>query len=302
MKMTRKNFLKTGTILAGGMLIPSNKLLASMKELSSNFKMIRDNIGIYTERGGTMGFYADKDAMIVVDTEFPDSAKNFIDGIKKITDRKIDIVLNTHHHGDHTSGNIVFKDYTSMIVAHEKSKELQQKFYGNDPSKPQAYPNVTFADEWILDLGPEKIWAKHICSAHTGGDSIIHFQNSNVVHMGDLVFNRVYPYIDISGGASLNGWTKFLEKSLTMFDKDTLYIFGHSQNQDMCYGHANDLLVMKNYITALIDFVTSEIKTGKTKEQIAYASEIPGVKDVKEQRDGMRKMNLERAYEDLTKN
>ncbi len=286
--------------MAGGMLFSGSRMIEAMQSLSGNFKMVRGKIGIYTERGGTIGYFAGKDALIVVDTQFPDTAKNFLQGIRTITDRKIDVVLNTHHHGDHTSGNIFFKDYTSMIVANEKCKELQQKFYGNDPSKPQVYPNLTFSDEWTLDLGAEKILSRHICPAHTGGDSIIHFQKANVVHMGDLVFNKIYPYIDLPGGCSLNGWIEYLEKTLALFDKDTLYIFGHSQTQDMCYGSANDLLAMKNYLLALIDFVSKEIKAGKTREQIAVANEIPDVTDVKESREGMRKMNLEKAYKYLT--
>ncbi len=300
MKITRKKFLKAGTILTGSLFFQGGKVFAAMQNQSNGFKTVRGNFGIYNERGGTIGWFANKDALIVVDSQFPDTAKNFTDGIKKKADRKIDLLFNTHHHGDHTSGNIYLKDFASIIAAHENSKALQQKFYGNDPSKPQAYPTITFVDEWTLDVGKEKVWAKHFCPAHTGGDAIIHFQNTNVVHMGDIVFNKVFPYIDLPGGASINQWIEFIEKSVPLFDKDTIYIFGHSQFQNMCVGKADDVYKMRDYLSALINFVSKEMKEGKTKEQIASASEIPGVKDVKEQRDGMRKMNLEKAYEYLT--
>lgn len=300
MKFTRKNFLKTGAVLAGGLVFQSNKVLSALQNQSSGFKAVRGNFGIYNERGGTIGWFANGDVLIVADSQFPDTAKNFMDGIKKKVDRKIDLLFNTHHHGDHTSGNIYLKDSASMIAAHENSKALQRKFYGNDSSKPQTYPTVTFADEWTLDLGKEKVWAKHFCPAHTGGDAIIHFQNTNVVHMGDIVFNKVFPYIDLPGGASLHKWIEFIEKSVPVFDRDTLYIFGHAQSQETCIGKSDDVYAMRDYLSVLINFVSKEIKEGKNKEQIASASEIPGVKDIKEQRDGIRKMNLEKAYEYLT--
>ena len=302
MKFTRKSFLKSGAILTGGLIFQSGKIFSAFQNQSNGFTTVRGNFGIYNERGGTIGWFANNDALIVVDSQFPDTAKIFMNEIKKKTDRKIDLLFNTHYHADHTSGNIYLKNFSSIIAAHENSKALQQKFYGNDPLKPQAYPTVTFEDEWTLDLGKEKVWAKHFCPAHTGGDAIIHFQNSNVVHLGDIVFNQVFPYIDLAGGASLNGWIEFIEKSIPLFDKDTIFIFGHSQNPEMCVGNAADVFAMKNYLLALISFVSIEIRNGKTKEQISAASEIPGVKNVVEQRDGMRKMNLEKAYEYLTVN
>lgn len=300
MKVNRRSFLKAGAFLTGGMLFQGNKVLSVLQQQPGTFKTVRGDFMIYNEAGGTIGCFANKDALIVVDSQFPDSAKNFRSGLKQKLDRKIDLLLNTHHHRDHTSGNIYLKDFSSIIAAHENSKVLQQKFYGNDPTKPQAYPTMTFADEWTFDLGKEKIWAKHFFPAHTGGDSIIHFQNSNIVHVGDIVFNRVYPYIDLPGGADLSLWIEFIEKTVPLFDKDTIYIFGHSQSQDMCIGNATDVYAMRDYLGSLIDFVSKEIKVGKSKEQIASSSEIPGVKDIKEQHDGMKKMNLEKTYEYLT--
>ena len=300
MRFTRRTFLKSGAILTGGMFFQGNKIISALQDRASGFRTVRGDFGIYNEYGGTIGWFANKDALIVVDSQFPETAKHFMDGLKKKVDRKIDLLLNTHYHRDHTSGNIYLKDYSSIIAAHENSKALQQKFYGNDPSKPQAYPTVTFADEWTFDLGKEKVWAKHFCPAHTGGDAIIHFQNTNVVHMGDIVFNKVYPYLDLPGGCSLYQWIEFIEKTVLLFDKDTICIFGHSQSQDMCIGKAGDVYAMRDYLTALINFVSKEIKAGKTKEQIALASEIPGAKNILDEKDGMIKMNLEKTYDYLT--
>jgi len=300
MKTTRKNFIKTGAILAGGLLLNGNKIVSAFNIKTERLKKVRDNFFIYNERGGTIGVYINGDIIVVVDSQFADTAKNLHN---EITNKKINLLFNTHHHGDHTSGNLYFKDYTSIIAAHEKCVEFQKKAaQGTEREKDQVYANITFADEWTMDLGKEKVWAKHICPAHTAGDAVIHFVNSNVVHVGDLVFNKTYPFIDLNGGGNLHGWVDYLIRLNDYFDKDTIFVFGHAKNDDFVTGNKNDLTAMKNYLSALIDFVSNGINAGKTKEEISSVEVIPGVVGVEETRPGFIKMNLERAFDLLIKN
>lgn len=300
MKLTRKDFIKTSSIITAGLLLPIKSFSRFLSE-DDNFKKIRDNIGIYTERGGTIGWYVSNDAVVVVDSQYPETARNFMEGLKKKTTRKIDLLFNTHHHGDHTAGNIYLKDYTDKIVAHEKCLELQKKFYGNDPNKPQVYPDTTFKDEWTVILGKEKVTAKYFGTAHTGGDSVIYFEKANFAHVGDLVFNKTYPFIDLSGGASLEGWIDVLEKIAVHYLKDTVYIFGHGITNDLVTGNSDNLYAMRSYISALFDFVSKEIKSGKTSEEINKTTSIRGFENLKERWTGALKMNIEKTYEYLTK-
>ena len=303
MKFTRKEFLKASSILAGGILLPGSNNFGRMLQQQStgNFKNLRDNLGIYTEKGGTIGWYVSDDAVVVVDSQYPETAKNFYAGLQKKTPRKIDILFNTHHHADHTSGNIYLKDFANRIIAQENCKALQEKAYGNDPAKPQAYPDATFKKEWTQNLGSETVSAKFFGNAHTGGDSVIHFQNANVAHVGDLVFNRTYPFIDSNGGGSVANWPVVLERVINYYPKETTFIFGHGASDDLVTGSMADLIAMKNYLSALVEFVSGEIKNGKTKEQIASANEIPGFADLKERWAGARKMNLEKTFDELIK-
>ena len=249
-----------------------------------------------------MGWYVANDSVIVIDSQFAESAEHFYEGLKTKTSRKIDFLINTHHHRDHTSGNYFLRRFTNKIVSTEKCRELQEKFNGNNPDNPQAYADITFADDWTLNIGNEKIYAKHFCPAHTGGDAVIHFEKTNVVHMGDLVFNKVYPVIDLPAGADLKGWIEFLEWGVKHFDKDTIYVFGHAQNTDMVVGSNKDLFAMRDYITALLDFVNKEMKAGKNRDDVVSASQIPGVTDVKEMWKGAMKRNLENAFDYLSAN
>lgn len=300
MKITRKDFLKTSYILAGGMMLPT-KLFSSVLDEPANFKKLTDNIGIYVERGGTIGWYVSKDAVVVIDSQFPDAAKNFMTGLQTKTSRKIDLLFNTHHHGDHTSGNYYLKNFTNKIVAHENCKILQEKNDKKDPANPQAYADATFKNTWSEDLGKERVTASYFGPAHTGGDAVIHFEEANIAHVGDLVFNQTFPYIDANGGGTIQSWPVVLEKIIKHYSRDTKFIYGHAISNDLLVGTVDDLKFMKDYFYTLIDFVKGEIEKGKTKDEIIAAVTIPGFENLKERREGMRKMNLERAYDELTK-
>lgn len=301
MKLTRKDFLKTGALLSGGMLLGSGRLLANLQVQTYGFKELKNNIGIFTERGGTIGWYATNDGVVVIDSQYPETAKNLIAALQQKTPRKIDILFNTHHHGDHTSGNIFLKDYAGKIVANENCKMFQEKNDKKDPAKPQAYATATFTNTWSEEIGKEKVTAKYFGPAHTGGDSVIHFENANIAHVGDLVFNQTFPFIDSNGGGSIKSWYETLGKIIKHYEKDTLFIFGHAISDDLLTGNVNDLVSMQKYLGALAEFVDGEIQKGKTKEEIAAAAEIPGFANLKERWQGARKMNLEKVYDELAK-
>ncbi len=301
MKISRKKFLKAGTILTGGLFLQGSNLLSAFQNQPAGFSKITENIGFFTERGGTIGWYAANDGVVIIDSQYPETAKNLIAGIKQKSDRKIDLLFNTHHHGDHTSGNVYLKEYVNKIVAQENCKALQEKSYGGDPAKPQVYADATFKNTWSENIGKEKVTAIYFGSAHTGGDSVIHFEDANIAHVGDLVFNRTFPFIDPNGGGTIKDWHNTLGKIIKYFSKDTRFIFGHSITPETITGTKQDVEYMRDYFEALIEFVSDEIKKGKSKEEVAMALVIPGFENLKERREGMRKMSLENAYIQLSK-
>jgi glyoxylase-like metal-dependent hydrolase (beta-lactamase superfamily II) len=301
MNITRKTFLKTSALVTGGAIISGNKLLASMLQEDNRLQVIRGNYGIYTEQGGTIGWYINDDALIVVDTQSKETAKNFFDLVRKKTDRRIDIVFNTHHHGDHTSGNPFFRDLADKIVAHENCPVLQKKRNEHRSEEPLVYADTTFSESFTNDLGSETVNAFHLIPAHTGADSVIHFEKANIVHMGDLVFHNVFPYVNLEDEAHLSGWMDYLNIVHDKFDDDTIFIFGHGQSNDLdkVTGKRKDLLVMRDYLTALLDFTQKEISKGKSEEEAAAAKSIPGVSKRKELWDGAMAANIKEAYKEL---
>ena len=163
--------------------------------------------GIFTERGGTIGFLLSKSGNVVIDSQFADTAPHLIADIQKRNTFPIRYLLNTHHHGDHTSGNIAFKGMVDHVAAHENSL-LNQKTVAekNKTVDKQLYPDITFSKEWKLKVGDEKIKTSYFGPAHTNGDAIYHFQHANIMHVGDLMFNKRHPFVDRSAGASMSNW------------------------------------------------------------------------------------------------
>jgi glyoxylase-like metal-dependent hydrolase (beta-lactamase superfamily II) len=296
MKLTRKQFLKTSVILGSGLLFQGNRVIHSVLKDDPGFTNLGENIGIFKENGGTIAWYAADDAIIIIDAQFPKSAKHLVAGLKKKTNRKFDMLINTHHHHDHTDGNVVIKDFVQDIVANENCVKLQLKNNIDGGKKKVVAANKTFKDKWSAAIGKQKINAMHLYNAHTGGDSVIHFENQNIVHVGDLVFNGIYPWI---GGAmdesGLIGWVKYLEAIADRYPSNTTYVCGHGKDNVVL--KKADLYVMRDYISALHDFVKSERKKGKNREQIASSTSIPGVKNRVEAWEGAMKANLEAAYE-----
>jgi glyoxylase-like metal-dependent hydrolase (beta-lactamase superfamily II) len=266
--------------------------------LAGTVKMLRNNVGIYTERGGTMGFFLSKEGIAVVDSQFPEQSTNFISEIKKSSEAGFRYLINTHHHGDHSGGNISFKGLVQNVVAHENSainqKTAAQKAKSEDK---QLYPDLTFAKKWKGRLGGEKIVMNYFGPGHTNGDSIIYFEEANIAHMGDLLFNRRHPFIDRTAGASIENWIKVLDKAAHKYERDTLYIFGHAAEGYEVTGSTADLAAFKDYLQRLLDFARKESKAGVAKEAFLKNTTIPGV--TKWKGDGIERP-LTAAFEEVT--
>lgn len=233
------------------------------------FTPLRRNVGIFQGRGGTIGWLADSNAIVAIDSQFPGSANDFINGIQSFSDQSIDTLINTHHHGDHTAGNVAFQDLVKQIVAHENVPGLQKSAAeAQSNGEEQAYPDVTYSSEWSLDTGDEIIRLNYYGNAHTGGDSVVTFEKANVVHMGDLVFNRWYPFIDRNGGASVQNWINVLETVVDNTSSDTRFIFGHGNSEFGVTGNQADVLVMRDFLSRLIEEVESGLNAGKSKDEI----------------------------------
>jgi len=289
MPQSRRDFLALSAVgfVAGAIGRPALARAWQQQPAPVNavFTPIRGNVGYFTGSGGTIGYLVNTAGVAVIDTQFMNTAKMCLDGLQERSkNHGVDILINTHHHGDHTGGNMVFKGIAKKHVANKRAAELQQQVYetavksaadkgGNAPTA-ILVADRTFTDTWSEKLGDETITAKTYTPAHTGGDAIVFFEKANVVHMGDLLFNRSHPFIDRAAGASVTNWVKMVEAVSKAHNNDTVFIAGHANAKFPVICSQADLSVMRNYMTALLDFVNAQIKSGKSKEQIVAMTDV----------------------------
>jgi glyoxylase-like metal-dependent hydrolase (beta-lactamase superfamily II) len=296
--MHRRSFIRNTALTFGALTLAQQNILASFFDDPWKIKMLRGDVGIFTERGGTIGFLLGKKSITVVDAQFPDQSKHLIDELKKRSDKAVRYLINTHHHGDHTAGNISFKGIAQNVVAHRNSLINQQTVAQKNKSEDkQLYPDITYTDKWKKRLGGEKVSLHYFGEAHTNGDSVVYFEKANIAHMGDLMFNRRHPFVDRSAGASISNWIRVLDRVADKFERDTTYIFGHAAEGYEVTGTAADLMSFKGYLQRVLDFAQQEINAGKTKEEFIQNKSIPGETEWKG--DGIERP-LTAAYEEIT--
>lgn len=296
--MKRRIFIQNAGMSLGILALSQNQALANfIAQLPFKMTILRGDVGIFTEQGGTIGWLVNKEGIVVVDSQFPNSAAHLIQELKKKSDRPVKYLINTHHHGDHTGGNIAFKGIAEHVIGHanclinQRATAVAQK-----TEDKQLFADTVFNKRWKTKVGSQKINAQYFGAGHTNGDAIIHFEDANIAHMGDLMFNKRFPFIDRNAGANIRSWINVLDKAITKYDSDTLFIFGHALDPEKVTGKKEELKAMQNYLEKLLLFVGNEKKAGKTKEQILKTSSIPGAADFQGQ--GIER-SLTAAYDEL---
>ena len=283
MPLNRRQFLTSSSVAIAASAFDWRTLLAQTipgagSASADAFTLVRGTVGTFTGQGGTIGWHIDAKTIVVVDSQFPASAKTCLDGVnERAPARQLDYLVNTHHHGDHTGGNGVFRPVAKKILAHANVPRLQREATaraalaaqpGQPPQPEQVYADTTFDSSWRQPVGDEVMSLKYYGPAHTSGDAVVTFEKANVAHVADLVFNRRHPFIDRPGGASIANWIKVLDGTVADHDAGTIYIFGHANPAFPVTGGNADLLYMRDYLSALLDFVRGEMKAGKSKDDI----------------------------------
>jgi len=301
--MNRRDFLIRSSFFTAAGLLVRARLGAQAPGTVTEFRPLRREVGLFNGRGGTIGWLSNKDALAAVDTQFPDTAALFLSGMPGRSGRQLDVLINSHHHGDHTGGNAVFKPATKMIVAHANVPGLQRARATQDKTlEGQAYADTTFSSTWRREVGRETIRAKYHGAGHTSGDIVTVFEKANVVHMGDLMFNRVYPGVDRPAGASLRHWITVLEEVHKSYPADAIYVCGHGNPKFGVTPSHGDLLVFRDYLSALLEHVQKRMSAGEPKEKIVALDNLPGFPDYHLPVGPANRLpvNLSVAYDELT--
>ncbi|MGA2333439.1 MAG: MBL fold metallo-hydrolase [Syntrophales bacterium] len=226
---------------------------------------VADNVFMLIGAGGNIGVSAGKDCVFMIDTSYAPLADKIKAAIAAVSGKPIQYVVNTHWHQDHVGGNENFAKAGATVVAHENvrkrvsTEQFVKLLNKTVPPLPEsALPVITFSRNVTFYLNGNEIFIFHIARAHTDGDAIVHFKKSNVIHMGDIYFNGMYPFIDLSAGGSINGMIEAVKRILLLCDQNTKVMPGH--------GHLSNKAELEEYLKMLVavrDRIAREIKAGK---------------------------------------
>ncbi len=260
--------------------------------------------GVYVlyGRGGNIGFLAGSDAVVVVDSQFKELAPGIVKQIQGVTDKPIKYLVNTHHHGDHTGGNEVFrpfavilahdnvrkrmlespqtilKDYPAYLDEAKKKGDAESIAYLEDALtwakrvkvEEIAAPVLTYESEVRIHVGDETIEVWHTPPAHTDGDSVVYFEKAKVLHMGDLFFYKRIPFIDVKAGGSVRGYIAALDGVIARVPPDVKIIPGHGEVTDVA-----GLKAFRQYFVDILEAARKAKAAGKTKEEFLKTVDLP---------------------------
>lgn len=237
-----------------------------MDKVQIKVTKVAGNVYMLEGAGGNIGVSVGEDGILIVDDQFAVLAPKIKAALKGISDKPLRWIINTHYHGDHTNGNLVF-GAEAPIIAHENVRRRLAEggvvFGEKKPAPKVALPVLTFGENLSVWVNGEEIKAIHLPPAHTDGDSIIHFTGSKVVHMGDDLVVGAFPYIDIEGGGTVKGLIANAEKMAEALPPDVKIIPGHGPLTNV--QGLRDFAALLKAISAVIE---DGIKQGKTADQL----------------------------------
>lgn len=235
---------------------------------------IKDNLFFISGPGGNVALLCGKDGNLIIDDKFAETSESILAAVKSVCPGGVKFVFNTHWHFDHTGGNENMGKAGSVIVAHKNVRTRMSKsgFIAyfkkkTEPSPDVALPVITFTNDLQFHLNGQSIDVQHFGHGHTDGDGVVYFKEANVIHLGDLYFAGMYPFIDYSSGGSIEGMINTADKVLAIINDKTTIVPGHGAISTKA-----DYQAYRDMLAGIKAKRDALLKAGKSKEAVKAAN------------------------------
>ena len=236
-----------------------------------NISKIDSRLSFLHGKGGNIIVSHGNDGILMVDNDYPEMSAALMRSLDNFGGiARLKYVVNTHWHQDHTGNNVVLGSHAN-IVSHENvykrlSSPQEVKLFNmkTKPIKPAGLPKITYSNKLNLYFNNEEISITHFPSSHTDSDSIVFFKKSNVIHLGDLYFNKMFPFIDVDNGGDVKNLILSIKIILEKINSKTIVIPGHGT-----LSNKQELSQYKDMLVGSVKEVQSMIDNGLTKDQAA---------------------------------
>jgi len=251
---------------------------AQFNAIPMKMQKLADNLTMFYGPGGAVVALNGPDGKFVVDTFVAPAWPRLKEALDGFGNAPVKYVIDTHWHFDHTDNNAHLQAAGATVLAHENTKkrmsephDLPVLYRGADgvlaglhfdPSPAEALPQQTFATSYQLQANGETLALQHVAPAHTDSDIYVHFQKANVISMGDLFFNGMYPYIDTGTGGTITGNIAACDKILSLADNYTKIVAGHGP-----LGKKADLTKFRDMLITSRDRVQKLKSAGKSAQE-----------------------------------
>src|SRR5882672_1069475 len=251
---------------------------AQFNAVPMKMQKLADNLTMFDGPGGAVVVLNGPDGKFVVDTFVAPAWPRLKEALDGLGNAPVKYVIDTHWHFDHTDNNAHLHAAGATVLAHENTRkrmsephDLPVLYRGADgalaglhfdPSPAEALPQQTFAASYKLQANGETLALQHFVPAHTDTDIYVHFQKANVIQMGDVFFNGMYPYIDPGTGGTITGNIAAADKILSLADNDTKIVPGHGP-----LGNKADLTKFRDLLVTARDRVQKLKSAGKSAQE-----------------------------------
>jgi cyclase len=245
-------------------------------ELASGLYMLEGQGGF---AGGNLGLSTGGDGVVLIDDGLGPLAPRLLAAVTEITGQPVDFVINTHLHGDHTGGNIALHEAGATVIGHEnvRRRMIESAAAGADESAPvaeESLPEITFSRSMTFYLNGHEAFVFHVARAHTDGDAVIFFRGADVIHAADILFNGLFPFIDLDSGGSVAGYLKAQDDILSIAGPGTRIIPGHGP-----LAGKSDLQAARDMLADARSRVKALVDAGKSEEDIVAANPLEAYED-----------------------